>query len=563
MVGAACHEPAAPNADPSGGAPREPNEPATPAPPPALPRPSDPSAFVGQHVLVPDGATLHLGSEAGAATVVLRLPAAVGERAPTPVQTMLVVAHEGGRLKVKPAAPELGCTSRLPSLASFDVAVWVEPAVLARVVGRAAEARFADGTSVKLRPGVVVGPPGERVEVSADGLRLAVPLDEGDVSTLFAAEPAPAVPTGLRALAPGAPLVYAGGDPVLPESALVGGGLVLGQRVDGDRTLVRVASRCAEVEAVVDPARLEKAEAAALSEDGGLPETPLSDKPRQSLYAIKGPADESIAVGSALWKVEPGKPITWPSGAAAGITTAPYSFGVEPTVEGDRRCFLVPLSEAAQAETEKLPVCLLATDVSHVDSIIASAGILGMLAAEGSSGHFLASPYGTVLGSDDTDVWGGLTGTEIEEAYGVGGLGVRGSGEGGGGTGEGTIGLGTLGSGGGGGSGLGGGAPVRASGEAKAGKVQATGLDATAAGKVVARSRNQLRFCYEKQLIAEPRLAGQLELALAVEGGAVTGATAKSDTLPDDLLRCVERSAKRWSFAGSGSLTVPVTFTAS
>jgi len=60
------------------------------------------------------------------------------------------------------------------------------------------------------------------------------------------------------------------------------------------------------------------------------------------------------------------------------------------------------------------------------------------------AGHFVASPYGGAfaVGSDDADVWGGLTGTEIGEAYGVGGLGLVGTGRGGGGTGESTIGLG-------------------------------------------------------------------------------------------------------------------------
>jgi hypothetical protein len=57
-----------------------------------------------------------------------------------------------------------------------------------------------------------------------------------------------------------------------------------------------------------------------------------------------------------------------------------------------------------------------------------SSGVLGVMAAE--SGHFLASPYGAAfaVGSDDEDVWGGLTGTEIGEAYGVGGLGLVGTG---------------------------------------------------------------------------------------------------------------------------------------
>jgi hypothetical protein len=84
-----------------------------------------------------------------------------------------------------------------------------------------------------------------------------------------------------------------------------------------------------------------------------------------------------------------------------------------------------------------------------------NAGILGVMQQQ--SGHFLASPYGGAfaVGNDDADVWGGLTGTEVGEAYGVGGLGLVGTGRGGGGTGEGTIGLGNtglIGKGGGGGT---------------------------------------------------------------------------------------------------------------
>lgn len=62
------------------------------------------------------------------------------------------------------------------------------------------------------------------------------------------------------------------------------------------------------------------------------------------------------------------------------------------------------------------------------------------------------------FGAVDEDVWGGLAGEEIGEAYGAGGLGLVGTGRGGGGTGEGTIGLGNtglIGKGGGGGSGSG------------------------------------------------------------------------------------------------------------
>ena len=92
------------------------------------------------------------------------------------------------------------------------------------------------------------------------------------------------------------------------------------------------------------------------------------------------------------------------------------------------------------------------------DMAARSAGILGVMQQQG--GHFLASPYGGAfaVGNDDEDVWGGLTGSEVGEAYGVGGLGLVGTGRGGGGTGEGTIGLGNtglIGKGGGGGKGSG------------------------------------------------------------------------------------------------------------
>jgi Ca-activated chloride channel family protein len=65
------------------------------------------------------------------------------------------------------------------------------------------------------------------------------------------------------------------------------------------------------------------------------------------------------------------------------------------------------------------------------DMMARNAGILGMVQEE--SGHFLASPYGGsfAVGSDDEDVWGGLEGTEIGEAFGVGGLGLVGTGRGG------------------------------------------------------------------------------------------------------------------------------------
>src|SRR4029078_3081356 len=69
----------------------------------------------------------------------------------------------------------------------------------------------------------------------------------------------------------------------------------------------------------------------------------------------------------------------------------------------------------------------------------AKAGVLGILKAN--EGAPLASIFGrdSALGNDAENVLGGLVGTQIGEAYGVGGLGLVGSGKGGGGTGEGTL----------------------------------------------------------------------------------------------------------------------------
>ncbi len=67
----------------------------------------------------------------------------------------------------------------------------------------------------------------------------------------------------------------------------------------------------------------------------------------------------------------------------------------------------------------------------------------GLYAMKG-PGQFLASEST----SSDADVWGGLTGSEVGQSFGTGGLGLVGTGRGGGGTGEATIGSGSTGSGG-------------------------------------------------------------------------------------------------------------------
>jgi pSer/pThr/pTyr-binding forkhead associated (FHA) protein len=196
------------------------------------------------------------------------------------------------------------------------------------------------------------------------------------------------------------------------------------------------------------------------------------------------------------------------------------------------------------------------------DMMARNAGILGQMAQE--SGHFLASPYGGAfaVGNDDEDVWGGLTGTEIGEAYGVGGLGLVGTGRGGGGTGEGTIGLGNtglIGKGGGGGTGSGYG---RGSGAGFGGrgkrvprvrvaKAQVKGaLDKDIIRRIVRAHINEVRYCYNQGLTKNPNLEGRVKVQFTIgPTGTVPVAVVSEKTIPDNnVAQCIAKAVKRWKF---------------
>jgi len=211
-----------------------------------------------------------------------------------------------------------------------------------------------------------------------------------------------------------------------------------------------------------------------------------------------------------------------------------------------------------------LPKVRLGTVASAADAgrLVASAGLLGALSAE--SGTFLASPYGGAfaVGSDDEDVWGGLTGSEVGEAYGVGGLGLVGTGRGGGGTGEGKIGLGStglIGSGGGGGTGSGYG---RGSGAGFGGRgkrvprvrqAKATvkgPLDKDIIRRIVRAHINEVRYCYTQGLAKDDALEGRVQIDFEIGGtGKVTSAAVGKTTVSDTAVgKCMAKAVKRWKF---------------
>jgi len=204
------------------------------------------------------------------------------------------------------------------------------------------------------------------------------------------------------------------------------------------------------------------------------------------------------------------------------------------------------------------------------------AGILGVMQQE--SGHFLASPYGGAfaVGNDDSDVWGGLTGTEVGEAYGVGGLGLVGTGRGGGGTGEGTIGLGNTGligrGGGGSGSGYGRGAGAGFGGrgtsvptvrQAKA-EVQGA-LDKDIIRRIVRAHINEIRHCYNQVLARDPSDKGRVAIQFTIgASGKVLKAVVQESTMRSTLIgQCMTRAVPRWTFPkpeGGGSVIVTYPF---
>ncbi len=204
------------------------------------------------------------------------------------------------------------------------------------------------------------------------------------------------------------------------------------------------------------------------------------------------------------------------------------------------------------------------------------AGVLGILKAN--EGSHLASIFGrdSALGNDAENVLGGLVGTQVGEAYGVGGLGLVGSGRGGGGTGEGTIGLGnlgTIGKGGGGGSGSGYGRGAGGLGGRRAhapdvvpGTAQVRGsLDKEIIRRIIRRHINEVKFCYEKELTKNQNLYGRVIIQFTIAGtGQVVASLVQQSTMNNPPVeQCIAGALRRWEFPkpnGGGIVIVSYPF---
>jgi TonB family protein len=201
---------------------------------------------------------------------------------------------------------------------------------------------------------------------------------------------------------------------------------------------------------------------------------------------------------------------------------------------------------------------------------------VGLAAPEDTPSEKSAAP---VLDHDADNSLGGLIGNSIGEAYGVGGLGLGGTGSGGGGTGEGTIGLGNLGAigkggdGGGNGSGYGrgaGGLGRHASApDVIPGLASVRGsLDKEIIRRIVRRHINEVKYCYDQQLVNWPGLEGRVVVQFTIGGnGSVIASTLQSSTVANaPLENCIVRAVRRWEFprplgGGIASISYPFVLT--
>ena len=208
-----------------------------------------------------------------------------------------------------------------------------------------------------------------------------------------------------------------------------------------------------------------------------------------------------------------------------------------------------------------------------------TAGIIGTLAAMQGSFNAPTSPYGAdfALGNDPMSALGAMTGNDIGQNFGFGGLGLRGTGRGGGGLGQGTIGMGnfgTIGRGGGRGAGEGGygrgagGFRGRSAGvpQVRSGGAEVRGsLSKEVIRRVVRRHINEVKFCYEQQLNARPDLQGRVTTRFVISPtGSVQSAMVASSSLRNEAVEsCIVRAVRRWTFPapdGGGVVVVNYPF---
>lgn len=206
------------------------------------------------------------------------------------------------------------------------------------------------------------------------------------------------------------------------------------------------------------------------------------------------------------------------------------------------------------------------------EQVATEAGVMGALQSSQ-----VASTFGSAdqaVGSDTMDAIGTIDGAEAGHANGFGGLGVRGDGRGGGGgVGDG-VGIGSIGTGdGAGGCGKLGGCdgppgkgepqlgdnpettPTAVPGDPEVcsepgGAGQSCPLSKEIIRRVVRQHRREIRYCYEKELQANPTLEGRVVVDFSISpGGDVVSAVIGESTLNNAAVeQCMQAKIRQWTF---------------
>jgi len=420
----------------------------------------------------------------------------------------------------------LHCASGIGAWSDLRVGLFVRKSDLLPVTTRKVEHAFTDGTRVVVPAGVVVGDTtgaGERI-VDGGGLALELPLPVDAIGTFYDPSPRP-VETEPAAFAKGT-MTYGQGR-VLATNALTSAehGAQVYERKDADpgRALVRVASRCAGVTALVDASAVVDEETAELAARTAM------------AFALGGESAGMIgllgAVKETTYEIRAGASLSWPDGRIAGLAERPITSRKPPRVDGERSCLVVPFVYGSDTGPE---LCVATGEVKTNE----------------------------VPGSSKEGELGGLLGAEIGEGYGglgltaEGGDGLYGSTLGAPGHGPG---LGTLGHGPGTGK--------KKSVKPGSAKVHGS-LDKDIIRRVVKSHVGAVKACYEKRLLDVPTLAGKVNVSFIIGvDGSVTSAKVKDSTTGDSALdACVLKQVKAWTFpkpVGGGvvAVTYPFVFT--
>jgi hypothetical protein len=188
--------------------------------------------------------------------------------------------------------------------------------------------------------------------------------------------------------------------------------------------------------------------------------------------------------------------------------------------------------------------------------IVGNRGLLAVLGAGGPQGLSTVMG-GTGLGGEMEGAIGNMFGGQIGNSGGFGGLGLKGTGSGGGGMGN-TIGVGRLGTRGRGGGKFGYGtgvARIRRRGERSVnisvGRPIIMGsLSMEIIRRVIRSHRDQIKYCYSKELTRFPNLSGKVSVKFTISPkGYVTQSTVSQTTLRNaSVERCITQKIRTWKF---------------